>query len=100
MAIGVYFQPAGLTLERFDQINRRLAEELPALQEEGPRGAMHLSVFGDEGQLAVFNVWESEEAFQEFGKTLMPILAELGFGDAQPMIVPVWRLSQREAQLG
>ena len=100
MAIGVYFQPAGLTLEQFDEINRRLLQELPNLAQGPPRGGLHLSVFGEEGQLAVFNIWQSEEDWREFSSVLMPILAEVGLAEATPMVVPVHRLNQETAQLG
>ena len=31
-----------------------------------------------DGKIAVFDVWDSQEAFDAFGATLMPILTELG----------------------
>ncbi len=98
MAIGVYFQPPGLTLEQFRQINGKVGEYLQANNLEQPVGALHLSVFGDEGQLAVFNVWESEEAFRKFGEVLMPILAEAGLENAEPQIVPIHHLTQTEVR--
>ncbi len=35
------------------------------------------------------NVWESEEAFNKFGETLMPIMGKLGVAIVQPVITPV-----------
>jgi hypothetical protein len=37
----------------------------------------------------VFDVWESQETFEAFGETLMPILGELGVDAGQPNIAPV-----------
>jgi hypothetical protein len=100
MAIGVYLQPPRLTLEQFRQVDSKVGQYLQENNLENPVGALHLSVFGDDGQLAVFNIWESEEAFRKFGEILMPLLAEAGIHDAEPQIVPIHRLAQIEATLG
>jgi hypothetical protein len=42
-----------------------------------------------DGEVNVFDVWESQEAFDAFGATLMPILGELGVEPGTPMIAPV-----------
>jgi hypothetical protein len=47
-----------------------------------------------EGWLVV-DVWESEEAFRQFGETLVPVLRELGLSDAQPQIYPVFNVVTR-----
>lgn len=43
----------------------------------------------------VVDVWESEEAFQQFGETLIPILRELGLADVQPQTYPVFNVVTR-----
>jgi len=43
----------------------------------------------------VVDVWESEEAFQQFGETLTPILRELGLADVQPQTYPVFNVVTR-----
>jgi len=70
---------------------RRLLEEAGA-----PEDAMRLhSVFGEEGKLQVFDIWESQEAFDAFLVYLGPILGELGITmSAPPMIMPVVDLIQ------
>jgi hypothetical protein len=35
------------------------------------------------------DVWESGEAFEQFGQTLMPLLQELGIDPGQPAISSV-----------
>lgn len=42
----------------------------------------------------VYDIWESQEAFESFGATLMPIIAELGVDVGQPMVEPIQRLEQ------
>jgi hypothetical protein len=37
----------------------------------------------------VFDIWESQEAFEAFGATLLPILSGLGVDPGQPMVAPV-----------
>jgi hypothetical protein len=37
----------------------------------------------------VFDIWESDEQFQPFGATLLPILAELGVDPGAPQVSPV-----------
>jgi len=73
------------------------AEGRKRLQEAGAaEDAMKLhSVFGEEGKLQVFDIWESEEAFDAFLGYLVPILEELGIKlSAPPTIMPVVDLVQ------
>jgi len=69
MAIAVYFHPKGMTLDQFYEVHR-------LLQESGqgePAERIHHSCFGEDGDLMVYDIWESPEAFQQFGEALMPI---------------------------
>lgn len=90
MAIAVYFHPKGMTVEKFEETHRRLAE---AGQAE-PHGRIHHSCFGQDRDLMVYDIWESPESFQAFGGTLMPILAEVGIDAGEPSIMEVHRLEQ------
>jgi hypothetical protein len=62
------------------------AEGRKRLQAAGaPEGPMKVhSVFGEEGKLQVFDIWESQEAFDAFLGYLVPILEELGIKLAAP----------------
>jgi hypothetical protein len=40
----------------------------------------------------VFDVWTSQAAFDRFGKTLMPILQQLGVDPGQSSIMPMHRV--------
>ena len=67
------------------------------LQKAGaPESAMKLhSCFGDDGQLQVFDVWESQDAFDEFLRYLGPVMGELGIELTQPpTIMPIVDLVQ------
>lgn len=41
------------------------------------------------------DVWESEEAFRQFGETIVPILRELGVPDIRPKVCPVFSMVTR-----
>jgi hypothetical protein len=43
-----------------------------------------------DGAIQVFDVWESQEDFDAFGKTLVPILADLGVELAAPMVATIY----------
>ena len=90
MAIAVYFHPEGMTLDQFNEVHRRLS----AAGAADPPGRIHHSCIGEDGDLMVYDVWESEESFQAFGQTLMPILGEVGLDPGEPAVMPVHRLDQ------
>jgi hypothetical protein len=75
MAILMQNEQASSTLEQYDEVIRRLeAAGLAA-----PPGRLHHCAYANEdGSLGVIDIWDSREAFEEFGKTLMPVLAEAG----------------------
>ncbi len=73
------------------------AEGRKRLKEAGAsEDAMKLhSVFGEEGKLQVFDIWESQEAFDAFLGYLVPILEELGISlSSPPAVMPVVDLVQ------
>jgi hypothetical protein len=90
MRIAMYSHHPDLTLEMFDQIDRRIHEALGG----EPKGMIHHSVIGAGQGVTVYEIWESEEEFQAFGQLLMPIIADFGLGPGHPVISPVHRLVQ------
>lgn len=42
----------------------------------------------------VYDIWDSPESFEAFGKVLVPILAELGVDPGRPDVMPVHKLDQ------
>ena len=86
MSILVRFSPANLTLEQYEEVNRRL-REVGSFPPDGQE--LHVC-FGEDGALRVSEVWASEEKMRAFGETLMPILEQVGVGMASPPeILPV-----------
>jgi hypothetical protein len=79
MSIVVRFTPAGLTAEQYGRAVR-LLEEQGAFP---PEGLDYHVCFGEDGDLRVSEVWDSEEAFAAFGTVLTPVLAEVGIVRAE-----------------
>ena len=89
MAIAVYMHPEGLTGAKYDEVHRLLIEA----GHEFPEGRIHHSCFGADGDLMVYNIWESQEAFDAFGPILGPILAQVGVTmAAAPDIMPIYAM--------
>lgn len=89
MAIGVYFHPTSLTTAQYDQA----ISDLDTAGAGHPAGRLHHSCFGPDTDLMVYEVWDSQEAFGEYGKTLMPILHNLGINPGTPDVMPVHNLA-------
>jgi hypothetical protein len=90
MPIGVYFNFEGTTLDQYDEACRRMNNGQPmhALSDWPGGGCLEHSAWAEEsGALGIFDVWESPEAFEKFGETLMPVLDEIGIPRAEPHIV-------------
>ena len=86
MALGFYFSPKiPMSASSYDECIKRLKKAGSG----HPRGRVYHSSFGSPGNLAVFDVWTSQAAFDAFGKTLMPILQELGIDPGPPAVMPI-----------
>jgi hypothetical protein len=89
MAIATYFHPQSLTALQYDQAIR----ELDAAGAANPAGRLHHSCFGTDNALMVYEVWESQQAFEEYGPVLMPILDKVGIDPGTPDVMPVHNLA-------
>jgi hypothetical protein len=86
MALGYYFNPpSGMTTEQYDETIRRLEQAGAG----SPPGRTYHACFGQPDHLMVFDVWESEEQFNRFGETLMPILQEVGIDPGEPDVAQI-----------
>ena len=85
MALGFYFRPTGFTTEIYDEAIRRLA----AAGAGAPAGRSYHAALEADGDVSVFDIWDSQEAFEAFGPTLMPILGELGIDQGPPMVARI-----------
>lgn len=93
MSIVVRFTPQNVTTEQYDQSIARLNEQFDNQMPDGC--LLHVAFTGSDGSLNVSEIWESEQKFQAFGETLMPILADLGINPGQPQILQVHNLEMR-----
>jgi hypothetical protein len=87
MAIGIYFAPSAMTSDKYDQC-------IKALRKAGaghPHGRLYHASFGPKDNLMVFDVWTSQAAFEKFGRTLQPIMNDLGL-EAKPTIMPMHKV--------
>ena len=81
----VLFNAPEFSAKNYDQV----WDDLRAAGQANPKGLIsHVGYAQPEGGWAVVDVWESEEAFNEFGKTLMPILQNIGVNVPAPKIMP------------
>jgi hypothetical protein len=88
MALGMYFTSNSFTPARYDDAIKRLEEAGAA----APPGRLYHVAMETDGLIQVFDVWESEESFQAFGETLVPIMTDLGADPGQPQVSPVHNL--------
>ena len=85
MALGIYFVHEGFTPEKYGSA----IKQLEAAGAGKPKGRTYHCALESNGEIQVFDIWESQEDFDAFGPTLMPILTELGVGLKEPMVATV-----------
>ena len=74
-----------MSAAQYDDVIRRLEDA----GQGNPAGRLYHVAFEGQGGLEVFDVWDSQESFDAFGQTLMPILGEAGVDPGQPQVAPV-----------
>lgn len=85
MAIGYYFGSGTFTPEQYDETVKQLDDAGVG----APAGRLYHVALEADGNIQVFDVWESQESFDAFGAKIMPVLAGLGADPGQPMATPV-----------
>jgi hypothetical protein len=85
MALGLYITGKGFTQERYDTT----LAELEAAGAGAPDGRHSHVALESDGEIQVFDIWESQEAFEAFGATLLPILNAAGIELNEPMVARV-----------
>jgi len=83
----VQFNIPGMTVKQYDQS----WVDLRAAGQSNPTGLLHHTGGQQGNNIVCVDVWESAEAFNKFGETLMPILGKLGVAvdQVKPVITPV-----------
>jgi hypothetical protein len=85
MALGFYITGKGFTPDKYDTTLRQLEDAGAG----APAGRLSHVALETDGDIQVFDVWESQEAFDAFGATLMPILTAAGIELNEPMVARV-----------
>ena len=74
-----------LTAKDFDQV----WDGVRAAGHSHPKGLLsHVGFANPEGGWMVVDVWESKEAFAEYGKILIPLIQKTGKKPPEPKIIP------------
>ncbi len=95
MSIGIYFSPAAMSAAKYDECIKLLKKAGAG----NPTGRSYHVAFGPKDKLMVFDVWTSQAAFDRFGKTLIPILEQLGIDPGQPAVMPVHKVIGPKAKM-
>jgi len=90
MALGFYFTPSSFSTATYDEA----LSKLEAAGAGAPAGRLYHVALETDGQIQVFDVWDSQESMDAFGETLMPIMTGLGAEPGQPMVSKVHNIIQ------
>jgi len=85
VALGFYFTPTGFTPAIYDET----VKKLEAAGQGSPPGRLYHVALESGGLIQVFDVWESQESFEAFGATLVPIMTGAGVDPGEPMVAQV-----------
>jgi hypothetical protein len=85
MALGIYFVHGGFTPDKYDQAIKKLE----AAGQGSPKGRSFHAALESNGEIQVFDIWESQADFDAFGPVLIPILGELGVELGEPMVATI-----------
>ena len=81
--MGFTSHPAGLPRRDHEALGNEAAGA------GAPEGRPDHIALETNGEIQVFDIWESQEAFEAFGATLVPIMTELGADPGEPMVARV-----------
>jgi hypothetical protein len=85
MALAFYFASKSFSPAQYDAAIGRL----DAAGAGSPPGRSYHSAFSAGPNVHIFDVWDSQAAFEKFGETLMPILGELGVDPGEPVVAEI-----------
>ena len=85
MALGIYFVHEGFTPEKYNNA----IKQLEAAGAGAPKGRTYHVALESNGEIQVFDIWESQEDFDASDRPSYPILAELGVSLKDPMVATV-----------
>jgi hypothetical protein len=85
MALGICFGSATFSADPYDAAIKQLDEAGAS----APAGRQYHVAMQAGGNIQVFDIWDSQESFDAFGATLLPIMSRLGADPGPPMVAPV-----------
>jgi hypothetical protein len=88
MSFVVRFNPPSLSSQQYDEIVKRLE----AAGAGSPRGRLIAVAYGPHDELRVSDVWDTQENFDRFAATLMPLLQELGVDPGTPELIETYNV--------
>jgi len=86
MALVIKFKHAGFTEAKYHEAIKQLA----AVGQGNPKGRSYHVSYGDSNGVDIFDIWESMEEFEAFGKILIPILSSLKVDLGKPDIQEIF----------
>lgn len=86
-AIIAKFSVSNATVEKLEEVYRRL----DAAGTLAPAGMLYHVAFGARDNIQVIDIFDSPQSLDRFGKTLGPILTELGI-TAQPDVQNIYKI--------
>jgi hypothetical protein len=98
MAIVAVFEVPGMTQAMYEESSEKLtgsSELVNKLSDWPVPGLLSHTAGPTPDGWFVADVWESEDAFRQFGEIIVPILQELGAPEVQPKVYPVFNLVTR-----
>lgn len=87
MAIVVKFAVSGMSAEKYETALR----QLDAAGAGAPPGRLYHVSYGSPDDLQVIDVYDSPQSLEAFGRTLQPILQQLGIA-AQPDVQQAYKI--------
>ena len=87
MAIVVKFSVSGMSLDKYEKV----LAQLESAGAGAPAGRLHHVSYGSRESVQVIDVFDSKQSLDAFGKTLVPILAEMGI-KAQPEVFEAFKV--------
>jgi hypothetical protein len=86
MAIVIKFKHNGFSAARYNEVLKKLQ----AAGLGNPKGRIYHVSYGDSNEVDIFDVWESMQDFDAFGKVLIPILTSQGVELGKPDIQEIF----------
>jgi hypothetical protein len=83
MPFVVRFVPKNMSSQQYNEIIKRL----DAAGAGSPQGRLFHVAFGSLDTLHVSDIWDTQENFDRFGQTLMPILWDVGVDPGTPQFI-------------